>query len=188
MSFARLISPLMLQNSIETPSPFHTLLSKQSGAEINCHQKIFKLNQNCFVEKNDKKNTWFCGFCRLEALSNICSYPLMIRLLLAHFLCMFHCFEQNTFSPMTDDFFAQAWSRWSWSTKNLNFLLIWWPNSADSFHAHWNEECERSVLWALALECKVKFHLFCIWKLREGRKKVNLHVSRNKNPLDSYRA
>ena len=60
MSFARLISPLMLQNSIETPSPFHTLLSKQSGAEINCHRKkkLFKLNQNCFVEKNDKKNIW----------------------------------------------------------------------------------------------------------------------------------
>ena len=108
MSFARLISPLMLQNSIETPSPFHTLLSKQSGAEINCHRKkkIFKLNQNCFVEKKMIRKTSDCGFCRLEALSNICSYPLMIRLLLAHFLCMFHCFEQNTFSPMTDDFFA----------------------------------------------------------------------------------
>ena len=170
MSFARLISPLMLQNSIETPSPFHTLLSKQSGAEINCHQKIFKLIQNCFVEKNDKKNTWLCGFCRLEALSNICSYPLMIRLLLAHFLCMFHCFEQNTFSPMTDDFFAQAWSRWSWSTKNLNFLLIWWPNSADSFHAHWNEECERSVL-SSGIGVQSEISPFLHLKTQRGKKK-----------------
>ena len=39
MSFARLISPLMLQNSIETPLPFHTLLSKQSRND--CHQIFF---------------------------------------------------------------------------------------------------------------------------------------------------
>ena len=58
MSFARLISPLMLQNSIETPSPFHTLLSKQSGAEINCHQKKnIQIESKLFCrKKNDKKN------------------------------------------------------------------------------------------------------------------------------------
>ena len=58
-------------------------------------------------------------------------------------------------------------------TKNLNFLLIWWPNSADSFHAHWNEECERSVL-SSGIGVQSEISPFLHLKTQRGKKKKSI--------------